>query len=220
VDLVGAAIDWHDRSGRISRLRDVTLHAVNPEGDDGVLSLKGQLSAPGWGGALSFESGLKVDRPTLQAHLANFRVAVNVETPDWHEGHFDLGGDLSAAALPWRGQVVNAQARASARHGDQRWQAGFKTPALTLGGQGLVTGRLDGDVGIKSAERELSGQWQLDRLAADADGGLVADPVHLHLQLLDDSQNAQLDVVSPLRISGWQVIALSAQFDEGAAGLG
>jgi uncharacterized protein YhdP len=208
VDVVDAAIDWQHRHGQTTRLRDVTLHAVNPEGDDGVLSLKGELTAPGWSGALSLESALRVDRPKLQARLGNFRVAINVETTDWHDAHFELAGDLSTAALPWRGQVANAVARASARHGDQRWQAGFKTPALSLGEQGLVTGRLDGDVGIKSAERELSGQWQIDRLAADAEGWLAADPVHLHLQLLDDSQNVQLDVVSPLRLAGWEKLVL------------
>ncbi|WP_374354284.1 AsmA family protein [Chitinimonas sp.] len=208
LDLVDAAFDWHDRIGDTTRLRDVTLHAINPEADEGILSLSGQLVAPGWGGKLSLDSGIKVDRAQLSAKLSNFRVEINADTQDWHEGHFELGGDLGLAALPWRGTISNAKAHATARHGDQLWQAGFKTPQLQLGAKGLLTGRLDGDVGIKSAERELSGKWQLDKLAADAAGGLLADKVRLNLQLLDDRQNVQLDLVSPLRIASWRNLAL------------
>lgn len=208
IDFVDSAIDWQDRNGQTTRLRNVSLRAVNPEGDDGVMSLQGQLASPGWSGAVSLDSNVKIDRARLSASLSNFRLALNAQAGEWREGQVELNGDFNLAALPWRGQVSNAQAHASAHHGDQLWQAGFKTPELRMGAQGLVTGRLDGQLGIKSAERELSGQWQIDKLAADPAGGFAADPVHLHLQLLDEQQNAQLDVVSPLRLSGWQKLGL------------
>jgi len=208
LDLVGAALDWRGQDGQLNQLQNVTLHALDPEADTGAVTLQGQVSAPGWGGGLRLDSGLSIDRAHLSARLPGMRLAINAVTPEWQDGHFELAGDVTAAALPWRGAITKTAARAVVKHGDQLWQLNFATPQLSLDEHGLSTGQLDGELGIKSPSRELDGKWQIEKLAADQTGTLVADSARVHLQMLDDAQNAQLDVVSPLRLDGWQRLAL------------
>jgi uncharacterized protein involved in outer membrane biogenesis len=208
LDLVDASLDWHDVDGTLSRLRNVELHALSPEDGNGAITLQGQLSSPDWGGGLRLDSGLRLDREHLSAKLPGFKLQINAEVPDWREGHTDLSGDLDIAALPWRSKISHARVHGTAKHGDQLWQLAFDTPELRLGEHGLATGRLEGELGVKSATRELAGHWQIDQLAADESGTLVADAARLHAQLLDANQNAQLDIVSPLHIRGWQRLAL------------
>ncbi|MBV8656288.1 MAG: AsmA family protein [Burkholderiales bacterium] len=208
LDLVGASLDWRGQDGRLNRLQNVTLHALDPESENGGVSLQGQVSAPDWGGGLRLDSGLHIDRSRLTAQLPGMRLSINAVSPEWQDGHFELTGDVAAAALPWRGVVTKTAARSAVKHGDQLWQLGFSTPQLNLDEHGLSTGRLDGELGIKSPSRELDGKWQIEKLAADQTGTLVADSARLHFQLLDDAQNAQLDVVSPLRLDGWQRLSL------------
>lgn len=208
IDLVDAALDWRDEDGQITRFSELDLHALEPEGDAGAVTVQGRVAAPDWGGALRIDSGLHLDRRQLSARLKGFQLAINVETREWREGRFVLAGDLSAAGVPWRAVLANAAAQASMQHGDQRWQAAFKTPELRMGEAGLSTGRLEADFGIKSAARELAGQLKVEKLAAETEGTLVANAARLRLQLLDDNQNAQLDFESPLRIDGWRRVAL------------
>lgn len=208
LDLVDAALDWRSQDGRITRYSQLDLHALNPEGEDGAITVQGKLAAPEWGGSLRIDSQLRVQRDLLAASLKGFKLAINVETQEWHDGRFVLSGDLNAAAAPWRGVLSNAAAQASMQHGERRWQAAFKTPALRLNEAGLSTGRLEADFGIKSSGQEVAGQLRVEQLAADAAGSLVANAARLRLQLLDEQQNAQLDFESPLRIEGWRKVAL------------
>ncbi|QNM97317.1 AsmA family protein [Chitinimonas koreensis] len=207
VDLVGAAVDWR-ADGQVTRFRNLDLHAIDPEGEAGAVTVQGQVAAADWAGGLRIDSGLRIDRPRLTARLKDFRLAVNAATPEWHEGRFELAGDLAAAALPWRGVLSQARARASAQRGDQHWQANFRTPELRGGEAGLSTGRVDAEFGIKSASLELAGQLRVEKLAADAAGSLLADAARVRMQLLDDDQNAQFDFESPLRIEGWRRVSL------------
>ncbi|HEY9103082.1 AsmA family protein [Chitinimonas sp.] len=208
VDLVDAALTWNDLHGQVTRFRKLDLHALDPEGDAGAITVLGQLTAPDWSGGLRVDSQIQVDRQRLTAHLQGFRLAIKAETPEWRDGNLELTGDLSAAALPWRGRLAHATVRASAQRGDQRWQTTIKSPEFRGGEGGLATGQIEADFGIKSSQRELAGQLKLARLAADPQGGLVADTAKLGLRLLDDTQNAVLDIESPLRIDDWRRISL------------
>lgn len=209
IDLVNASLNWLDvTSGQTTRFRNLDLHALDPEGDSGAVTVQGQVASPDWGGGLRIDSDLRVDRDHVTAQLKRFRMAIAAETREWHDGKFELSGDLSAAALPWRGALANVTARATVQRADQRWQASLKTPELRGGEHGLATGQLEGDFGIKSTSRELAVQVKLAQLAADASGSLVADAARLRVQLLDDTQNAQLDMESPLRIESWRRLGL------------
>ncbi|WP_269531180.1 AsmA-like C-terminal region-containing protein [Chitinimonas sp. BJYL2] len=216
VDLVNASLNWRDASGEVIRLRELELHALEPEGEHGALSAVGRVSAPEWSGDLRLDSRLAVDRERLTASLQGFRLAISAETPEWHDGRFDLTGDLSLAALPWRGKLINAAAHATAQRADQRWQALIKTPALRGGEGGLSTGQVVAEFGIKSARSEIAGKLDLAKLAADAEGSLYADRAHLKIKLLDDLHNAELDIDSPLRISEWEKLALEGLALSGA----
>ncbi|MGQ5524381.1 AsmA family protein [Chitinimonas sp. PSY-7] len=207
IDLVGAALDWRDND-RITRFTKLDLHALDPEGETGAVTVLGNVAAPEWGGGLRIDSGLRLDRNKLTARLKGFKLGINVETQEWHDGRFALNGDLNLAGLPWRSVLANATAQASMQHGDQRWQAGFKTPELRLGEAGMSTGQLEAEFGIKSSSRELAGQLKVEKLAAETRGTLLADAARVRLQLLDDHQNAQLDFESPLRIEGWSKLVL------------
>ncbi|PHV10692.1 AsmA family protein [Chitinimonas sp. BJB300] len=208
IDLVGAALDWRDGNGQTTRFSKLDLHALDPEGETGAVTVLGNVAATEWGGGLRIDSGLRLDRHKLTARLKGFKLSINVETQEWHDGRFTLTGDLSAAGLPWRGVLANAVAQTSMQHGEQRWQAGFKTPELRLGEAGMSTGQLEAEFGIKSSSRELAGQLKVEKLAAEAAGTLVADTARVRLQLLDDHQNAQLNFESPLRIEGWRKLVL------------
>ncbi|GAB3268758.1 AsmA family protein [Chitinimonas naiadis] len=208
VDLVDAALTWRDQHGQVIRYHDLDLHALDPEGDAGAVTILGQLTAPDWSGALRVESGLKVERQQLGARLKDFRLSIKAETPEWRDGNFELTGDMTVAALPWRGRLAQATARATAKRGDQLWQTTLKSPEFRAGEGGLATGRVEADFGIKSSLRELAGQISLARLAADPEGGLVADAARLRFKLMDDSQNAVLDIESPLRIDDWRRVSL------------
>ncbi|QDQ26321.1 AsmA family protein [Chitinimonas arctica] len=208
IDLVSAAMNWRNGNDQTIRFRNIDLHALDPEGDEGAVRIQGQLAAPDWGGGLLVESGLKVDRQGLSARLKDFRLAIKAETPEWRDGRFELAGDLSAAALPWRVSLASATARAAVQRGAQRWQASLKTPQLRGGEGGLATGRVEAEFAIKSSKREIAGQLKVDGLAAGTAGSLVANAARLRLQLLDAAQNAVLDMESPLRIEGWRTVGL------------
>ncbi|MBV8464889.1 MAG: AsmA family protein, partial [Burkholderiales bacterium] len=208
VDLVGAALDWQDVDGRVSRLRNVDLHAINPETDNGAVTLQGQLSAPDWGGGLRLDSGLHVDRPNLTAQLPGFKLRINADVPDWREGHTDLNGDVVLSALPWRSRIDHAQVHAMAKHGDQLWQLAFDAAQLRLDERGFSTDALEGELGIKGTSRELAGRWKIQQLAANETGALVAQTTNLHAQLLDEDQNAQMDLAGTLHITDWRRLTL------------
>jgi uncharacterized protein involved in outer membrane biogenesis len=208
VDLVGASLDWQDVDGRVTHLRNVDLHAINPETDNGAVTLQGQVSAPDWGGGLRLDSGLRVDRPHLTAQLPGFKLRINADVPDWREGHTDLNGDVVLSALPWRSRIDHAQVHAMAKHGDQLWQLAFDAAQLRLDERGFSTDALEGELGIKGVSRELAGRWKIQKLAANETGTLVAQTADLHAQLLDEDQNAQIDLAGTLRINDWRRMTL------------
>ncbi|MDN3576782.1 AsmA family protein [Chitinimonas viridis] len=210
VDLVSAALNWQDAHGATTRFRKLDLHALDPEGENGAVTVVGQLTAPDWGGGLRVDSKLRVDRAKLAARLKQFRLAINAQTPEWRDGRFELAGDLELGALPWRAQLQQVVAQATVQRGEQRWQAKLRTPALRGGEGGLATGEIEAEFGIKSRLSEIAGQLKLARLAAEPTGGLAADQARLTLQLLDDTQNAQLEIESPLRMGNWRTMELPA----------
>lgn len=210
VQLVDAGLDWQDRFGERMRLDGVEVHAVDPEADNGVMTLQGQLASAEWRGGLKIESGLRFDRDKLTAQLSQFRLGLRVETPEWREGVFALQGDFNAAALPWRASAGRVEANGSVKRGDSLWRAGFKTAQLRFGESGFGTGRLDADFLIKGSRSEVSGTLALDKLNAVTDrGSLVADSADLKLRVMDSVQSVTLDVKSPLRLDGWHQVELS-----------
>lgn len=210
IDLVGARMNWTGLDGKITRFTEVELHALNPEADDGAVTLEGRVSAPDWGGGLRIDSALKYDRSRHAAKLGRLQLGINVLTREWQDGKFQFAGDVTANTLPWGLSVVKVEANASAKRADQLWQLGVKTPALRFGEVGLATEALQATFSVKSPQRELSGDVEVARLAAEAQtGNLLADRAAIKLKLVDDAQNAMLQLQSPLRLDSWRKLELS-----------
>jgi hypothetical protein len=206
VDLVNAAVDWHDRTAAPIRLSRMTVRAV--DGEPGVLSAEGRVAGTNWNGTLTLTSALRFDRSRWQMGLQDFKLAINSETQEWRGGRFVLAGEARLAFRPWQVQVQAARAEAGAQRGEQLWRFSFDTPALRIGPAGLQTGATQATFSIKRPRSELAGHFSLDQLSADANGSLVAERARFNVRLMDEVQNAMLDLESPLRFESWQRLRL------------
>lgn len=209
IDLVAASMDWLGLDRQVTRFSGIDLHALNPESDEGGITLEGRVAAPDWGGGLRIDSGLKYYRSQQTAKLPDFRLGINALTNEWREGKVQFNGEVAIGALPWRVQAGKVIAKASAKRADQLWQLGITTPDLRFGEVGLSTGAMQAQFQIKSPQREITGNVDIEKLAAEAPtGNLLADRAAIQIKLMDDVQNATLQLQSPLRIDGWRKLKL------------
>ncbi|MBV1774997.1 AsmA family protein [Burkholderiaceae bacterium DAT-1] len=210
IDLVDSALDWHDQGLQPMHFTRVEMHVIQPESDDGRVDIEGRVEAPGWAGALKVQSGLRFNRSRLTADMKGFGLSINANTPEWRDAHLDLKGNLTATAVaPIRTALHDVKAQFNVKHGDQLWRAGFTTPEMLAAVTGLSTGVLQGQISIKGTDREMAADLDVEKLAAEAgSGNLVADRAAIKLRLMDNLQNATLDVQSPLRLDSWHKATL------------